>query len=410
MRRLVQWLRVAAITFVSGLSVIAAPAHAIPASERAVLIDLYNSTNGAGWATRANWRNAANTDFNAVGTECTWIGVGCSAGDANVIVFGLAVNNLTGTLPATLNQLTRLRDFVVSGNAIGGAIPSLAGLSALRIFYVNGNQLTGAMPNLSESLALINFRAGNNQLTGPIPSLTGLTALADFSVEVNQLSRPLPNLSGLNQLRTFSANNNQLTGLIPNFGVLNELIVFDAHNNRLTGAIPSLAGLPLLRSIEVQNNQLSGAIPSLAGLTDLRAVRVENNQLSGALPILPSPSPLETGQSDLCENQLTISANADWDAATPGATWDIGCIAPRPQQVLTFGAAPTLLVGGSGAVSASATPTTTDTSVVYASLTPLVCSVNPASGLVNVLPAAIAGNICTISADKVGTPAINSAV
>lgn len=34
---------------------------AIPASERAALIALYNSTNGAGWTNNTNWMGASGT-------------------------------------------------------------------------------------------------------------------------------------------------------------------------------------------------------------------------------------------------------------------------------------------------------------------------------------------------------------
>jgi hypothetical protein len=37
---------------------------AIPASERAALVALYDSTSGAGWKSRSNW-------LGAPGTECT---------------------------------------------------------------------------------------------------------------------------------------------------------------------------------------------------------------------------------------------------------------------------------------------------------------------------------------------------
>lgn len=43
----------------------------IPADERAALIALYNSTDGANWLEKANW-------LGPVGTECTWQGVICS--------------------------------------------------------------------------------------------------------------------------------------------------------------------------------------------------------------------------------------------------------------------------------------------------------------------------------------------
>ena len=44
----------------------------IPASERAVLLDLYASTNGASWTYNTNWNGG-------VGTECSWYGVSAMA-------------------------------------------------------------------------------------------------------------------------------------------------------------------------------------------------------------------------------------------------------------------------------------------------------------------------------------------
>ncbi len=43
---------------------------AISASDRAARIALCSSTNGAGWSSRNNWRNAADSDFAPPGTEC----------------------------------------------------------------------------------------------------------------------------------------------------------------------------------------------------------------------------------------------------------------------------------------------------------------------------------------------------
>ena len=44
----------------------------ISAAERAVLIDLYASTNGASWTYNTNWNGG-------VGTECSWYGVSAMA-------------------------------------------------------------------------------------------------------------------------------------------------------------------------------------------------------------------------------------------------------------------------------------------------------------------------------------------
>jgi hypothetical protein len=82
---------------------------AIPQAERDVLTALYTGSNGSAWFNRTNWRNPSNTDFNSSGTECTWFGITCNGAGTQVISIDLPSNGLNGTLPATLNTLTRLR-------------------------------------------------------------------------------------------------------------------------------------------------------------------------------------------------------------------------------------------------------------------------------------------------------------
>ena len=242
---------------------------AIPAAERQALIDIYNGTGGAGWTTNTNWNGDA-------GTECTWFGVICDGGQTTVTSIDLNTNNLTGSLPATLNNLTGLVTFYAYDNLLTGSIPSLTGLTNLAYFSVGNNQLTGTIPSLTGLTNLASFYAYNNQLSGPIPSLAGLTNLADFSVS----------------------------------------------NNQLTGSIPSLAGLTNLAYFYAYNNQLSGPIPSLAGLTNLARFWVNNNQLSGNVPAVPAPTnALVNGGSRLCPNYLNQTADAAWDTATGATPW-----------------------------------------------------------------------------------------
>ena len=55
-------------------------AHAaVPITERAVLLDIYTSTNGAGWINSAGWNGAS-------GTERSWYGVGCGGSGGNSVV------------------------------------------------------------------------------------------------------------------------------------------------------------------------------------------------------------------------------------------------------------------------------------------------------------------------------------
>jgi len=276
---------------------------AIPAAERQALTDIYNGTGGAGWTDNSGgW-------VGFVGDECTWFGVTCNGAGDTVTAIDLNANNLTGSLPATLNNLTGLVTFYVNDNPLTGPIPSLAGLNNLAVFIVYNNQLTGSIPSLAGLTNLVYFYVSNNQLTGPIPSLAGLTNLAYFGVYGNQLTGPIPSLAGLTNLAGFYA-----------------------YNNQLSGPIPSLAGLTNLARFWVNNNQLTGPIPSLAGLNNLAYFRVNNNQLSGNVPAVPAPTnALVNGGSRLCPNYLNQTADAAWDTATGSAPWyDLCTAAPIP--------------------------------------------------------------------------------
>ncbi len=109
---------------------------AISATERATLLNLYTSTHGATWSVSTNWNGAA-------GSECSWYGVTCNGSGSSVTAINLPGNNLSGTLPADLANLTNLTYFFVNSNQLTGTLPSLAGLTSLSSFYANNNQLTG---------------------------------------------------------------------------------------------------------------------------------------------------------------------------------------------------------------------------------------------------------------------------
>ena len=148
--------------------------NSIPASERAVLLALYSTTNGSGWFNRARWGDPS-------GTECTWSGIRCLYGTqvyvgtvfqgyTFITVGGISLNqnNLIGTLPP-LDGLTSLKDFSARNSQLTGSIPPLAGLTSLGYFDVYANQLTGSNPPLAGLTALQTFSVQSNQLTGSIP-------------------------------------------------------------------------------------------------------------------------------------------------------------------------------------------------------------------------------------------------
>jgi Leucine-rich repeat (LRR) protein len=356
--------------FILAFACVSAPSlyAQVPAGERAVLIALYNSAGGASWTNRANWRNVGNTDFNAVGTECTWYGVYCNATATNVEQLYLPNNNLVGTLPA-LNSLPSLNYINVERNQLEGSLPSLSGLTGFLYLVANDNRFIGTIPSLSGLSALQEIRVHNNQLSGPIPSLTGLSSLKLATFHGNQLTGSLPALGGLSSLSFLNVGDNLLTGSIPAFPSLPALTVYVARNNRLTGTIPTINSLAAIKSFQVDRNQLTGSMPALNGLTSLQVFDVNDNQLTGSIPalsgltsmqyfyvfdnrlsgLIPSlaglnaleflevggnrltglppaaSSGLRADGSGLCPNQLARVANTAWDTATGATPWYVDC-------------------------------------------------------------------------------------
>ncbi len=315
--------------------------------ERAALLALYTSTNGAAWTNKTGWGDAA-------GTECTWFGVSCS--DGHVVRLVLGGNQLAGTLPAELGNLTSLTELSLGNNALTGTLPqAMTGMAALQHLYLWGNQFSGAIPTwLSELDTLKALSLSANQFSGPIPAELGdLALLETLHLGGNQLTGEIPeSLAGLANLRELFLNHNQLIGYVPegledidnlqvnnnpfsmesaadraaldalyaatdganwlnNTGWSNELpgtlcqrygvscisgrvsalnlqIVVGgiARGNGLVGPLPAALGqLSELRTLNLPHNELQGPLPDIfATLPQLRSLNLSGNRLTGTLP------------------------------------------------------------------------------------------------------------------------------
>ncbi|MBO9661596.1 hypothetical protein [Dokdonella sp.] len=183
--------------------------NGIPASERAVLVDLYDSTGGAGWWDMNGW-------LGEPGSECSWTGVTCDEAGAHVVGLSFGFTNMVGTLPPSLNQLTGLVSLQIADQPqLGGVFPSLAGMTGLQTIDVRNTGLTGALPSLAGLTALQSATFLGNQFDGAIPPFGELPALAWFSASGNQLSGTIPSLDGLPALTGFFVGNNHLSGPPP---------------------------------------------------------------------------------------------------------------------------------------------------------------------------------------------------
>ena len=156
-------------------------------TDREALEALYDATNGANWKTSTNWKT----------TDGDWYGVTTDTNGA-VTELRLPNNNLVGTIPAALGDLTNLTKLHLHSNGLIGTIPTELG------------QLT----NLTELLLHNNRdeRYPNGVLNGPLPtSFTALTSLTEVHLQNSQLTVP----TGLTTGRTVTTGTATSSGTIP---------------------------------------------------------------------------------------------------------------------------------------------------------------------------------------------------
>ncbi|KAJ4723521.1 putative Receptor protein kinase [Melia azedarach] len=225
-------------------------------------------------------------------------------------VLFLSENQLNGSIPGEVGQLSSLRELFLHSNYFQGLIPpSLSNLSNLNKLFLLDNSLSGSIfPNIGHLKSLSELDLSQNQLNGSIPPSVGnLTNLARLYLYNNSLSGSIPPVIGnLKSLIDLQLSKNQLTGYIPhsfsNLTSLNSLILFE---NKLYGSIPEKIGnINPLQYLSLGQNQLSGYIPpSLGYLSNLKLLSLFNNKLSGFVP--QEIENLTLNIADLGINQFT---------------------------------------------------------------------------------------------------------
>ncbi len=284
-----------------------AKAQAVDTQDSLALVDLYNSTNGDGWYNNAGWLTQYPVN--------TWQGVTVQGSRVTKIVF--YSNQLKGSLPSTLGNLTALTDLELVDGQLSGTLPSTLGnLVNLTALILNKNSLTGTIPAALENLTNLQVLSlYQNQLSGYIPSFTRLTNLTGLFLGNNFFKGTIPpELGNLVQLRQIDLKANQLTGVIPvSLGNLINLESLDLSSNQLTGVVPALLGnLTNMRYLILSSNQLTGSIPQeLGNLVNLNSIfSLSNNQLSGTIPATLG-NLVNLNELDLSNNKLSgaIPAN-----------------------------------------------------------------------------------------------------
>lgn len=256
-------------------------------SEYNALMDFYQSTGGANWTNKTGW-SAANP--NVVQSVQGWTGITVDI-DGHVTDIHLNSNNLTGTIPASIKDLTYLKTIRLPLNSLSGSLPDVFHLMPnLKEIHLDQNQFTGSVPqSIGYSSTLEIIQLSSNSLSGSLPSyLNNLTSLQYLILNNNQLTGAIPySIGALGSLRNLYLYANNLSGFLPaSIGNLSNLELLHLQHNNISGTIPTSIGtLGSLKSFSLHDNELTGSIPSSIGnLDDLELIFIYNNDLTGQLP------------------------------------------------------------------------------------------------------------------------------
>ena len=243
---------------------------------------LYESTGGANWARKDNWlSNAPFSEWQGVQTDS----------EGRVTQVNLIANNLTGTIPSGLQDLTHLKGLYLGRNDLSGSIPGeLGSLTALQVLMLSDNELTGRIPAQLGNLAnLQELYLSRNQLSGSIPATLGrLDNLYRLHMAANELSGGIPaGLGDLTNLRQLSMSDNRLTGSIPpRLANLDNLTHLYLWGNELTsgGFFQRLGGMDSLQFLDIGGNRIAGAqmLPQLEHLDNLTGLGLHDSGLANA--------------------------------------------------------------------------------------------------------------------------------
>ncbi|XP_057965374.1 receptor-like protein kinase BRI1-like 3 [Malania oleifera] len=245
-------------------------------------------------------------------------------------------NRITGTIPLSITNCTKLMWLSLSTNKLVGEIPyGFGNLLYLSLLQLGENMLSGQIPGeLGKCPSLIYLDLHNNKLTGPIPSefadhvnlihgfisgqhlaylktenvnacksakgiveSGGVRAEALVTVfhscpftriyDLSKVSLFMNLLMSCNSMIYLDLSYNSLSGTIPeSLGSVHSLIVLGLGHNKLTGMIPDIFGsLKEIETLDLSYNYLHGPIPpSLQTVSFLIEFNVSNNNLTGPVP------------------------------------------------------------------------------------------------------------------------------
>ncbi|CAI0399807.1 unnamed protein product [Linum tenue] len=243
-------------------------------------------------------------------------------------ILGMGFWHLGPQFPAWIRSLKLLTELNMSSSGISSSIPSWLFFNSH--FYsislhLRNNNLSGEIPpSLANSTKMVALDFSRNNLEGSLPAWIGggFSGMMILNLRDNKFHGQIPKeLCVANSLRILDLADNNLTGEIPRcFNNFTGLQSLNLSDNSLTGDIPrDIGSMRSLESIDLSLNQISGEIPpSMSGMTFLSFLNFSSNRLSGRIPSSTQLQSLNSssfaGNKDLCG--LPLAKNCTRDRVT----------------------------------------------------------------------------------------------
>ena len=263
----------------------------------------------------------------------------------------LVDEQLTGTVPAALDNLDKLEHLDLSSNQLTGTVPSTLGtLDRLKYLDLSSNQLTGSIPPELDNLSnLFLFGIHDNDIVGCISpylsvrifgglyqsnGLVGGTELArcdcgfEFLLSIKDTLRGTADLNwdGATAIHAWDG-----VGAWYGQDVSGCVTGLNLAGRSLDGILPDRwEGLPLLRELWLEENALTGEIPeTLGNLPDLTLVALSHNDFVGCVPETVSRLLFEPVYSNATGDFLPECGPPSFASTVPAQTYVENTSIPR---------------------------------------------------------------------------------
>uniref|UniRef100_A0A0D9XYE6 non-specific serine/threonine protein kinase n=1 Tax=Leersia perrieri TaxID=77586 RepID=A0A0D9XYE6_9ORYZ len=245
--------------------------------------------------------------------------------------------SISATIPDWFWTVFSRAEFLgLAFNQISGTLPTTLEFMAARTMFLSYNRFTGTVPKFPRNLTSMHM--SDNSLSGTLPSDFGAPMLEMLVLHNNSISGTIPSsLCSLKQLYILDLSGNMLTGEVPTCQEdLNPparaLAVINFNSNKLSGEFPLvLQSCPQLVFLDLSYNQFSGSLPLWIGekyLPYLSLLRLRSNMFSGHIPMELT----KIGQLQF----LDLAQNKFFGTCVQGAFYDT-IISYQPVSVQTKG-------------------------------------------------------------------------